>query len=84
MDIHQQHHQGTLHILDATGDTTLAWDVTDEASVAEVRARFDEIVSRGYTAVATKAGEQGIQGRRLTSFDPQAERIAMHRRIVGG
>lgn len=81
----QQHHQGILHTLDQTGDTAVQWDTADTASVDTVREKFSELIAAGYFGVATsRTDEKGMTGTVLRDFDPAAERIVMHRRIVGG
>lgn len=80
------HHTGSLHVLDHTGDTALAWDTADTASVEEVRARFNELIkAQGCAAFATTRDDvRGLTGTQIRDFDPALERIIITRPLQGG
>lgn len=73
---------GTLNILDESGDSRIQWDRNDPQQVAAARARFDELRAQRY--LAYKVNADGGQGEVITQFDPDAERIILHRQMVGG
>ncbi len=69
-----------IRILDSTGDTRLCFDPSDPAAVAEVAARFRDLMERNFVAfdVSTQPG------RILTTFDPQASEVVVSHRFAGG
>ena len=73
---------GTLNILDDTGDSRIQWDKNNPEQVAAARARFDELKAKGYLAYRVDANAR--QGEVLNQFDPDAQRIVLHSRMVGG
>jgi hypothetical protein len=70
-----------MRILSREGDTAVEWDVKDDLSVAEVRAKFDALVAGGHLAyrIDSPAG-----GEVIRNFDPTAEEIIIHAPLVGG
>lgn len=70
-----------LRILSHKGDTAVEWDVKDELTTTEVRARFDELVAQGNLAyrIDSPAG-----GEVIRAFDPTAEEIIIHAPLIGG
>jgi hypothetical protein len=80
------HHEGTLHVLDHTGDTPVMWDTRKPDTVEEVRAKFNELIkAQGCAAFATtRQDERGLTGTQLREFDPAAERIIVTRPLQGG
>lgn len=71
-----------LLILDDTGHTRMQWNKKNPDEVAAAKTRFDELRRQGYMAyTVNKAGDQGVV---LHDFDPEAERIIMHKQTVGG
>ena len=72
----------TLCVLDETGDTRMQWDKDKPEEIAKAQARFEELKKLGYLAYSvTKKGDRGTV---IDKFDPTAERIIMHRQLVGG
>jgi hypothetical protein len=73
---------GILRILGPSGDTKLTWNPNDLDEVADVRRRFDEIVTEGYLVFEldpeTKEGEQ------IRTFDPKARELRAFRPLQGG
>ena len=71
----------TLLILDHTGDSRHDFDPKDSRELAWAEARFDQLVSDGYSAAArTTPGE----ARLVRTFDPTAEETLFYPRLVGG
>lgn len=71
-----------MKIMTAEGDQVMTWDPTDEASVSEVKEKFDELVG-AQGAWAYKVGAEG-DAEQVRSFDEQAETIVVHRPMAGG
>lgn len=75
--------QGIIHTLDNTGDARLIWDRTRPVEVEAARALFDKLKGEQYTAYIAE-GSKGEKGEIIKKFDPDAERIIMVPRMVGG
>ena len=73
---------GHLCILDESGDSRLQWDRNNPESVKAARERFEELRGKGYLAYKLDRG--GAQGAVIDDFEPDAERIILHARMVGG
>jgi hypothetical protein len=69
---------GTLNILDESGDSRIQWNKDNPEQVAAAKARFDELKAKGYLAYDASTNEV------MQSFDPGAERLILHQRMVGG
>lgn len=66
------------------GDVRTMWDKNNPDEVAAARRQFDELVgSKKYVAFLAE-GKKGDQGKRLDTFDPDAERIILVKQNVGG
>ena len=76
------HPQGThvLRILDSTGHTEVPFDPADEAAVADVERRFDDLMRRNFVAFDVTVQP----GRIMTAFDPGAQEIIVTQRFAGG
>ena len=73
---------GMIRRLDTKGDTTVVWDVLDEASVVAAKAFFESEVSQGALVAQTVPGsDQAVQVRK---FDPQVEEYIAVRQYQGG
>lgn len=72
---------GILNILGPDGHTELTWD-TDEASIAETRRRFDELVRSGYLTFTTDLRTNESELTR--TFRPDADRLTAMPPIQGG
>lgn len=72
-----------IHTLDRTGDTRLIWDSANADEVAAARRMFDDLRAKHYTAYKAE-GKDGRKGEVINKFDPDAERIIMVPRQVGG
>ena len=64
--------QGTMEILDRTGDTKIIWDSEKKEEVKNAKRTFDDLRKKGYIAYSVK--KKGGKGKVLTEFDPEAER----------
>jgi hypothetical protein len=76
---------GIMRILDPTGDTVVAWDPTDTASIERVRVEFDRLVrAERWHAFARPAGAPADDATLVRSFDPAADEIVLTRPLMGG
>jgi hypothetical protein len=76
---------GILRILDQTGDTMIEWRTDDPASVAGVRAQFDQLVrAEKWHAFARDAGARADDATLVRDFDETAEEIVLTRPLMGG
>lgn len=65
------------------GDQRIMWDRNNEDEVADARRSFRDLTRKGYSAFVAE-GKKGDQGKRLTEFDPDAERIILVKPNQGG
>lgn len=65
------------------GDVRKMWDKNNPDEVADAKRSFDDLRGKGYSAFVAK-GKAGDMGRRMDTFDPDAERIIMVKQNVGG
>jgi hypothetical protein len=73
----------TLSVLDKTGDTTLKWDPKVKTEVEVAKEKFDQLVlHKGYAAYELKENDE--PGAVIREFNPNAERIFLTPRPVGG
>ena len=76
---------GTIRVLDATGDTAVAWDIDDAEAVREAEALFRRLVhDERRMAFARPTGAGAEEAELIRAFDPNAEEILMVRPIQGG
>jgi hypothetical protein len=68
--------------LDLTGDKKTTWDPLKEPEVDAARAEFDRLKKAGYTAYT--ANKKGEPKDIMATFDPNAERMILMPRMVGG
>ncbi len=71
-----------MQIMDPTGHTTIGWNRGNNDEIALARAAFTEAIDRGYRAFRVKG--DGVQGERITRFDPDAEKMILAPHLVGG
>lgn len=74
--------QGTLHIIDHTGDTKVMWSKDNPDEVDNAKATFDRLKKKGF--LAYKVNSKGEKDEVIQSFDKTAERIIMSPALVGG
>lgn len=73
-----------LSILDPSGDTKLSWDPQVQTQVEVAKEKFNQlVVHQGYTAYALKEKDDE-PGEMIREFNPQATRILLTPRSVGG
>jgi len=73
---------GVIVVLDHSGDTKHIWDRNSEAEVEEARSLFDRMIKRGMQAWSVT--RKGDKDARITTFDPQAEKIIFSPALQGG
>jgi hypothetical protein len=69
-------------VLDQTGDTRHYWDRGNEVEVKEMKKLFKRMTDKGYQAWSVS--RKGDQDRKITEFDPEAEKIIFSPALVGG
>jgi hypothetical protein len=71
----------TQIVMDHIGDTRHDFDACDVAAIAKAEARFNQLISVGFTAAVRDAtGEVTV----TRSFDPTASETLFYPRLVGG
>jgi hypothetical protein len=73
---------GVLVILDRTGDTRHTWNRNNPEDVSMMRDIFDRMIKKGYQAWSVS--RKGDKDRRITTFDPEAEKVIFAPALVGG
>lgn len=73
---------GEMNVLDTSGHTKVTWNRNVPAEVEIAKAAYESSVAKGGQAFTIRS--DGNQGRRLDSFDPNAEQIMMVPRLQGG
>ena len=73
---------GMIVVLDTTGDTKHIWSRDNADEVAEARSLFDRMVKKGFQAWSVT--RKGDKDARITTFDPQAEKIIFAPALQGG
>ncbi len=71
-----------LRILGPSGDTAVAWDVDNEAAVAEAERVFNEHRAKGYQSY--QIDTPSLPGERIEKFNPEANEILLFGQVVGG
>lgn len=75
---------GMMEIIDSrAGDLKIIWDRNKTTEVDAARSTFDALRAQGYTAFLVK-DKDGKQGDKVTSFDPNAERLIFIAPLAGG
>lgn len=69
-------------IMNRTGHTSIAYDVTTDEALAEAERIFDEHKKKGFAPF--KVEEDGTTSGPLQTFDKEADEILMVPNIVGG
>lgn len=73
---------GTLHVMDRTGDTKIMWSSDNPDEVEAAKATFDSLKKKKFLAYTVR--EDGEKGEVIRDFDKTAERIIMAPQLVGG
>jgi len=71
-----------MAILDKTGDTKIIWDPDNEAEVENAERTFKDLKKDGFVAYSVK--RNGKKDGIIHDFDPDAGKIIMAPRMVGG
>lgn len=71
-----------LYALDASGDSRFMWSKDNPDEVAAAKKTFKRLSEKGYDAFDVKA--DGSKGTKIREFNPDAEKIIMAPRLVGG
>jgi hypothetical protein len=75
---------GMMEIIDSrAGDLKIIWDRSKPAEVDAAMETFEALRAQGYTAFLVK-DKDGKQGDKVTSFDPNAERLIFIAPLAGG
>lgn len=75
---------GVMRVLNSSGDTTIAWDTLDTASLDQAEAIFEKLAGERKIPFARAAGAQAEETVQIKTFDPSAEEIIWIRPITGG
>lgn len=71
-----------MNVMDPTGHTKHIWDANNEAEVEAAEALYDSLTAKGYRAFHVK--KDGEEGKRMDSFDPEAEKMILVPQLKGG
>ena len=72
-----------LRILDKdAGDLKVIWDKDNSDEVCAAESQFNSLTKKGFLAYSVTA--KGEKGKMIKDFDPDAEKIIMIPKIVGG
>ena len=69
-------------VMDHTGDTRHHFNSSDSAATTLAATRFQELLNRGFWAVALAPG--GLPGRILRQFEPDVEQTLFIPHLQGG
>jgi hypothetical protein len=73
---------GIQIVMDGSGDTRHAFDVSDAESIARAEERFWKLTGLGFRAVAL--GKDGSTGELIDRFDPNVEQTLFIPQLQGG
>ena len=73
---------GVHIVMDGSGDTRHEFDVSDLASIAPAKGRFEQLMGKGFRAVAL--AEDGGSGELIDTFDPNVEQTLFIPQLMGG
>ena len=73
---------GVMVILDRSGDTKHIWNRNNADEVETMRDLFNRMIAKGMQAWSVT--RKGDKDRRVTEFDPQAEKVIFAPALVGG
>lgn len=71
-----------MDIMDTTGHTKHIWDAEKPEEVVAARELFNALTKKGYRAFHVK--KDGEEGKMMSGFDPEAEKMILVPAIVGG
>ena len=74
---------GQFRIMDKdAGDLKVIWDSGNEDETKAAEDQFKSLIKKGF--IAFSVDKKGEKGKKITVFDPDAEKIIMIPAIVGG
>lgn len=74
---------GEMAVMTPTdGDLKIVWDSDRPTEVEGAKKTFDEFKQKGY--LAYKVNKSGDKGEVMKSFEPEAEKIILAPRMMGG
>ena len=71
-----------MNVLDYTGHTKHIWNKDDDNEVEAAEELFTSLTAKGYAAFEVK--KDGTEGKRITHFNPDAEKMILTRPLAGG
>ena len=71
-----------LCVMDNTGDTKTIWSKDNEDEIENARGVFDRLTAKGYLAFSVT--KDGKAGKKMTKFDPNAEKMILSPPVAGG
>lgn len=72
-----------LRIMDKdAGDLKVIWNKDNQDEVEAAKNQFNSLIKKGFTAYSVD--KKGDAGKKVTEFDPDAEKIIMVPKMVGG
>jgi len=71
-----------IEVMDPSGHTRHIWNSEMEAEVEAAKSLFKTLVKKGYRAFHVK--KDGEEGKAMTDFDPEAEKMIMVPPLQGG
>ncbi len=73
---------GEISVLGREGDTKVIWDSENEEEVALAKKQFEDAMEKKFAAFRVK--KDGTKSKKITKFDPDAERIILVPALAGG
>jgi hypothetical protein len=71
-----------MDIMDSTGHTKHIWDAEKPEEVVAARELYNSLTKKGYRAFHVK--KDGEEGKQMSGFDAEAEKMILIPPIVGG
>lgn len=73
---------GEMRILGKEGDLKQIWDSANAEEVEVARDLFEKMTKKGFTAF--RVGSKGAKTTIMETFDPDAEKMILVPKVVGG
>lgn len=75
--------KGMINVLNEGGDSKIEWDPENDEEVKAAKEMFDKVIEiKGMKAY--ELGKEGVRGKEIKKFNPNAAKIIMVPRIAGG
>jgi hypothetical protein len=71
-----------VEVMDKSGHTRHIWDSDKPEEVEAARTLYNSLTGRGYRAF--RVAKNGEEGERMSSFDPDAEKMILVPALQGG